>query len=92
MGFALLCDGLLWVRRVEWGGLFLVYGLWAHSQNNHDHLSIFSCGAIFSSCTDVLTLSADAADGTFVVVITSALVCSKLSVVALLIYSRAACV
>ena len=28
LGIALLCELCLWLRRVEWGGLLLVYGLW----------------------------------------------------------------
>ena len=40
------------VRRVEFGGLLIVYGLWAHSHNNREHLSLFACAAVFSVRTD----------------------------------------
>ena len=51
------------VRRVEFGGLLIVYGLWAHSHNNREHLSLFACAAVFSVRTDALTLAAAASHG-----------------------------
>jgi len=87
---ALLCNMLLWLRRVEWGMLLIIYGMWAHNQNSHEHLSIFSCGAIFSVCTDALTLASDAADNTLIEVMTWFLLLTKMGVVGILVSSKSA--
>jgi len=87
---ALLCSGLLWLQRVEWGGLLIVYGVWSHSQNSHSHLSIFCCGAILSVCTDALVLASEPPNNTLIVAATWCLVLSKLSVVGILVYLKRA--
>lgn len=53
LGCAFLCEILLWIRRVEWGGLILAYGLWAHANNHPDHLSVFCCARV-RHCTIAL--------------------------------------
>lgn len=79
---------LLWIRRVEWSALLLLYGLWAHIEHHHDHLSFFSSAVIFSMCTDALALAADAADSPFIEAVTWVLLGCKLVVVVTLIYQR----
>jgi len=87
---ALVCAMLLWVRRVDWGVLLILYGLWAHAEHSHDHLSLFACAALFSAGTDALTLAADSADPSLVEAATWILLSCKLLVVATLIYRREA--
>jgi len=88
---ALVCACLLWVRRVDWSALLLVYGLWAHTEHLHDHLSVFACVATFSMCTDALFLAADAIDSIiFIEVTTWILLSCKLVVIAMLVYRREA--
>ena len=88
---ALMCALLLWVRRVDWSVLLLVYGLWAHAEHSHDHLSVFACVAIFSTCTDALFLAGDGVDSVlFIEVITWMLVGCKLIVVTMLACTREA--
>ena len=88
LGVALVCESLLWVCRVEWGGLLIVYGLWAHSHKNHDHLSLFACAALFSIGTDSLTLATNHSNTVLIEVVTWLLLICKLSVVSSLVYFR----
>ena len=88
LAVALLCEALIWIRRVEWGALLIIYGLWSHSTNSHEHLSLFAAAAIFSVGTDALTLASDAADGPFLEVVSWVLLGTKLTVVAILVGKR----
>lgn len=91
---ALVCEVLLWMQRVEWGGLLVVYGLWAFLHHDHDSLCVFCSIACFSMCTDALSLaSADARSmhgtmGVVAPVLTWALLLCKLGAVGMLVYCK----
>ena len=92
---ALVCELLLWLQRIEWGSLLIVFGLHAYTQSNRDHLSAFAALAIFSMATDALNLaSADGRTthggmGLAAPVLTWAVLLCKLGAVTMLVYTRA---
>lgn len=88
LGAGLACELLLWVERVEWGALLLVYGLYSHSHNAAEHLSLFCAVAVLSVLTDGLTLAADSHGGAFTPAVTWALLVCKAGSVGSLVYHR----
>ena len=57
LAFAFFCELLLWVERVEWGALLLLYGLWAQHTFSPRHLATFTCVLCLSICTDSLAVA-----------------------------------
>ena len=90
LALGLLCELLLWVRRVEWGGLLLCYGLWAFSHHYGDHLCVFCAISVVSMSTDALTLANDEmhSSALAVPIITWVLLLTKLGAVASMIYFK----
>ena len=90
LAVGLLCELLLWVRRVEYGGLLLAYGLWAFSHHYHDHLCVFCSLAILSMSTDALTLANDEMHtrALLVPLLTWVLLLSKLGAVSIMVYFK----
>ena len=87
---ALICELILWVRRVEYGAMVLGYGLYAYTHHDHDHLCVFCALALFSLATDALTLAADDGMGVIVPLFTWSLIVSKSTACAMMIWHREA--
>ena len=86
---ALAMELLLWIRRVEWGCLVLLYGLWAYTHRHHDHLCAFCALALFSLGTDAIALAhEDSAVSPLVPLATWLLIVSKCAAAGLMIYYK----
>ncbi len=88
LGAALAAELLLWARRVDWGFVVVIYGVWAQVHDYADHLAAFCCAAVFSVMADALRVAHDPGAGVLTPLLLSLLLVCKMGAVGLLVYTR----